>query len=92
MIFSDAILKDIHPGFVHYHIAPSPNISWGRMFRQMEIAKDKFNLDAYSVGQTSLEQVFLNFAKAQVDIDEPVRRRNILGLVKRALPLIKGSG
>lgn len=68
--FPGAALKDIHPGFVHYHIPPSQSITWGRLFETMEIAKDKFRLDAYSVGQTSLEQVFLNFAKSQIDIAE----------------------
>jgi len=64
------VLKDIHPGFVHYHLVPSENVSWGQIFEKMEIAKVKFHLDAYSVGQTSLEQVFLNFTKAQINIPE----------------------
>jgi len=40
------------------------------MFEKMEIAKERYNLDAYSVGQTSLEQVFLNFTKAQINIED----------------------
>jgi hypothetical protein len=36
----------------------------------METAKQQFRLEAYSVGQTSLEQVFLNFTKAQVNSDD----------------------
>ncbi|OXA56781.1 ATP-binding cassette sub-family A member 3 [Folsomia candida] len=65
--FPDSVLKDIHPGFVHYHVTPSDNVSWGKMFTIMEEARVKFSLEAYSVGQTSLEQVFLNFSKAQIN-------------------------
>jgi ATP-binding cassette subfamily A (ABC1) protein 3 len=39
------------------------------MFTVMEAAKEKFNIEAYSVGQTSLEQVFLNFIKAQYNAE-----------------------
>jgi hypothetical protein len=39
------------------------------MFAKMEIAKEKFNLEAYSVGQCSLEQVFLSFTKGQLNVD-----------------------
>lgn len=31
----------------------------------MEKAKEQYNIDDYSVSQTTLEQVFLNFAKYQ---------------------------
>jgi len=66
--FPGCQLKDVHPGYVHYHITDK-NVSWGSMFQKMEVAKSQFNLEAYSVGQTSLEQVFLNFTKAQVNSD-----------------------
>jgi ATP-binding cassette subfamily A (ABC1) protein 3 len=65
--FPDSVLKDIHPGFLHYHISTSETSSWGKMFKTMEEARVKFELEAYSVGQTSLEQVFLNFSKAQIN-------------------------
>lgn len=68
------VLKDIHPGYVHYHIT-SYDATWGKMFAAMEVAKDKFGLEAYSVGQTSLEQVFLNFTKAQINVDSALRKR-----------------
>ncbi len=65
--FLACTLKDIHPCFVHYHIHPDENVSWGQLFSAMEVAKLRFNLEAYSVGQTSLEQVFLNFTKSQIN-------------------------
>jgi len=61
-------LKDTHPGYVNYSIT-NPDIKWADMFDKMEKAKKEFNLEAYSVGQTTLEQVFLGFAKGQVMID-----------------------
>jgi ATP-binding cassette subfamily A (ABC1) protein 3 len=64
-----AELKDIHAGYVNYHIK-EPRITWGYMFKKMEEAKAEFRIEAYSVGQTTLEQVFLNFTKAQVNSDE----------------------
>lgn len=67
VIFLACTLKDIHPCFVHYHIHPDENVSWGELFSAMEVAKLRFNLEAYSVGQTSLEQVFLNFTKSQIN-------------------------
>ncbi|CAL8096130.1 unnamed protein product [Orchesella dallaii] len=72
--FPGCVLKDIHPGYVHYHVT-TYDATWGKMFAAMEVAKGKFNLEAYSVGQTSLEQVFLNFTKAQINVDSAVRRR-----------------
>lgn len=69
MFVSGCVLKDIHPGFVHYHVV-NDDVTWGQMFKTMEVAKTKFNLEAYSVGQTTLEQVFLNFTKAQINIDD----------------------
>jgi len=63
--FPGCILKDIHPGFVHYHVTDT-RVGWGALFSQMELAKAEFGLEAYSVGQTTLEQVFLNFTKTQI--------------------------
>ena len=67
--FPGCTLKDIHPGFLHYHVTQE-GVKWDQMFEIMEIAKSKFNLEAYSVGQTTLEQVFLHFSKTQVNYDE----------------------
>lgn len=66
--FPGAVLKDVHPGYVHYHVT-NPKLRWSYLFKKMEVAKDTFNLEAYSVGQTTLEQVFINFTKTQVSTD-----------------------
>jgi ATP-binding cassette, subfamily A (ABC1), member 3 len=47
-----------------YHI-PATKIKWSHMFGLMEEAKTRLNISDYSLGQTSLEQVFLYFTKYQ---------------------------
>ena len=49
---------------VHYHIT-DPSLSWAQIFGSMERAKTTFDIEDYNVSQTSLEQVFLNFARVQ---------------------------
>jgi len=44
---------------------PSDKLTWARVFGTMERAKLEYDIDDYSVSQTSLEQVFVNFARAQ---------------------------
>ena len=44
---------------------PKTDLKLSRMFGLMEIAKQKFDIEDYSLSQTSLEQVFLAFAKQQ---------------------------
>lgn len=47
-----------------YHI-PTATVQWSEMFGLMEDAKDRLCIADYSLGQTSLEQVFLFFTKYQ---------------------------
>lgn len=55
-----AQLKDYHQGMVHYHL-PDAGQSWARIFGVMESAKTKYQIEDYSVGQTTLEQVSILF-------------------------------
>lgn len=47
-----------------YHI-PTTNVQWSLMFGIMEEARERLNIADYSLGQTSLEQVFLFLTKKQ---------------------------
>ena len=58
------VLKDIHQGIVHYQIL-EPSLSWAELFGIMERAKEQYGIEDYSVSQTTLEQVFINFARTQ---------------------------
>ena len=59
-------VKDEHRGYIHFHVQ-SPETPWSTLFRVMEDAKTDMTpfLEEYSISQTTLEQVFLNFAKKQ---------------------------
>ena len=63
--FPKSVLKDVHQGMLHYHIA-DPTISWAKLFGQMEKCKYRFHIEDYSVSQTTLDQVFINFARSQM--------------------------
>ena len=62
-VWTGAQLKDYHQGLVHYHLPEfGQTQSWARIFGMMESAKNKYQIEDYSVGQTTLEQVRLWFA------------------------------
>ena len=59
-----SVLKDIHQCLLHYHI-PDTSVLWSHMFRVMEEIKSKFYLEDYLISDTTLEQIFLAFARSQ---------------------------
>ena len=63
--FPGSVLKDAHFGYVHYQIS-NANVSWSQLFGTIERAREEYYIEDYSVSQTTLEQVFLNFAKKQL--------------------------
>ena len=51
--------------YVHFHVT-NPKTPWAYLFSTMESAKNQFPaVSDYSVSETTLEQVFLSFAKEQ---------------------------
>jgi len=66
--FPGSLLKDEHEGFIHYQLKDSKS-SWARVFGILENAKEQYDIEDYSVSQTTLEQVFLNFARYQKEDD-----------------------
>ncbi|CAF2062271.1 unnamed protein product [Rotaria magnacalcarata] len=71
--FANSELKEAYEGFVHIHI-DQVNVSLAQLFRIIESCKETHSIENYTVSQTTLEQVFLNFARSQLDPDE-LRRR-----------------
>lgn len=59
--FEGCELKGIHNNLLHYFICDA-NVSLAYIFGTIERFKDKLNIEDYSVGQTTLEQIFLSFA------------------------------
>ncbi|XP_026811930.1 ATP-binding cassette sub-family A member 3-like isoform X2 [Rhopalosiphum maidis] len=61
----DINLKDEHKGLLHYHIT-NPNIPLSEIFGQMKAIKENYTaIEDYTVSDTTLEQVFIAFAKKQ---------------------------
>ena len=67
--FIGASLKDCHESTILYHI-PLPSASWSHIFKQMEESRSLYQIEDYSVSQTTLEGVFINFARSnQQDVN-----------------------
>lgn len=67
--FPGSILKDVHQGLLHFHIT-DPSVKLGRLFGIVESIRERFAVEDYSVSQTTLEQVFINFAQTQLPPEE----------------------
>ncbi|CAG5129798.1 unnamed protein product [Candidula unifasciata] len=57
-------LTDVHENMVNYHITDT-TLTWAQVFGELERAKEKLNIEDYLISQTSLEQVFIYFARMQ---------------------------
>jgi len=68
--FPSSQLKDQHDGLVHYRIERSPGLTWARLFGAVEQARATYDIEDYSVSQTTLEQVFISFARMQREPQE----------------------
>ncbi|XP_019867946.2 phospholipid-transporting ATPase ABCA3-like [Aethina tumida] len=64
--FPGAKLRERHQELLTYYITDT-SLPWSKMFGILERAKhnDTLNIEDYSIGQSSLEQVFLTFTKLQ---------------------------
>ncbi|XP_039584511.1 ATP-binding cassette sub-family A member 12 [Passer montanus] len=66
--FPNTCLKDQHFKMVEYHVPVSAG-GVANIFDLLEGSKAAFNIRHFSVSQTTLEEVFINFAKDQADPD-----------------------
>ncbi|XP_072373374.1 phospholipid-transporting ATPase ABCA1-like [Scyliorhinus torazame] len=66
--FPGSILKEKHRSMLQYQL-PSFQSSLSRIFSILSNNKEKLQIEDYSVSQTTLDQVFVNFAKDQSDDD-----------------------
>uniref|UniRef100_A0A8C6TIK3 P-type phospholipid transporter n=1 Tax=Neogobius melanostomus TaxID=47308 RepID=A0A8C6TIK3_9GOBI len=67
--FPGCIQREKHHNTLQYKISSS---SLARIFQMVLANKDKLNIEDYSVSQTTLDQVFVNFAKQQSREDEHI--------------------
>ena len=63
--FDSCLVTDEHLDYTHFHVS-NPATSWSSLFTCMEAAKTKFSIiQDYSINETTLEQIFLDFARGQ---------------------------
>ncbi|XP_065364636.1 phospholipid-transporting ATPase ABCA3-like isoform X2 [Calliphora vicina] len=62
--FPQAILQEEYQGILTFYI-PLSSIKWSKIFGLMERNRDELNVEDYSISQTTLEEIFLDFAKYQ---------------------------
>ncbi|XP_047424587.1 retinal-specific phospholipid-transporting ATPase ABCA4a isoform X2 [Mugil cephalus] len=67
--FPGCIQREKHYNTLQYKISSS---SLARIFQMVLSNKDKLNIEDYSVSQTTLDQVFVNFAKQQLSDEESI--------------------
>ncbi|RVE54213.1 hypothetical protein evm_001040 [Chilo suppressalis] len=56
--------REEYQGLLTYYL-PDRSLAWSNMFGIMERAKRDINVEDYSISQTTLEQIFLQFTKYQ---------------------------
>ena len=61
---SGSVLQEAHQGLLEYQV-PSGAASWSQIFRLLDELQNTALIDDYSISQTSLDQVFLSFARNQ---------------------------
>ncbi|XP_017056192.1 phospholipid-transporting ATPase ABCA3 isoform X3 [Drosophila ficusphila] len=62
--YPHSILQEEYQGILTFYI-PLTGVKWSRIFGLMESNRDQLNVEDYSVSQTTLEEIFLEFAKYQ---------------------------
>ncbi|XP_075994204.1 retinal-specific phospholipid-transporting ATPase ABCA4a [Genypterus blacodes] len=67
--FPGCIQREKHHNTLQYKICSS---SLARIFQMVLANKDKLNIEDYSVSQSTLDQVFVNFARQQSREDDPL--------------------
>ena len=80
-----AILRDIHQTLLFYHIPPESDVTWASLFSVMEEAKQNLQLEDYQVGDTTLEQIFLSFAKNKASQQQERPKRKSLADIAEIL-------
>ncbi|KAG8195500.1 hypothetical protein JTE90_010802 [Oedothorax gibbosus] len=72
---SAASLQEHHLNQMEFQLAPSLSLAF--VFQELERARKGLRIEDYSVSQTTLDQVFISFAKMQADVSEGVPTESI---------------
>jgi ATP-binding cassette subfamily A (ABC1) protein 3 len=68
--FPGSQLKDQHDGLLHYRVLNTGGLTWAYVFGAIERAREGLYIEDYSVSQTTLEQIFISFARLQREPQE----------------------
>jgi len=68
--FPGTELKELHHGLINYHIVRTPELHWAQLFGAVELARSTYDIEDYSLTQTTLEQIFIRFARMQREPQE----------------------
>ncbi|KHJ96347.1 ABC transporter, ATP-binding protein, partial [Oesophagostomum dentatum] len=74
--FSGAVLKEHHLLQMNYEIPRRPGITWSMLFDKTEEISRKLDFEDYSLSQSNLEQVFLEFSREAASSEGMQHRRN----------------
>ncbi|XP_060082289.1 phospholipid-transporting ATPase ABCA1-like [Ylistrum balloti] len=88
--FEGTELKEKHYNMVQYQLKSDVKLS--DLFRQIEAVKEELNIEDYSVSQTTMDQVFINFAKLQTDLLDDVPDQNAMQKDIEEIPIAGVSG
>ena len=72
--FPNTTVFESSQGYIDFQI-PDDNAKLGQIFGVMEKAKEEYDVEDYSVHQTTLEQIFLTFTQNQVPPKEKKKRK-----------------
>ena len=72
--FPESVLKDHHENLFSYQVK-TLTLKWSEIFEIMERARVTYEIDDYTVGQTTLEQIFIGFARMQREPTETSKKR-----------------
>lgn len=64
-------LRDSHQCLLHFHLSDTV-LTWSYLFETLEDLKRRLQFEDYFVSDTTLEQIFLAFARAQRDAEDEV--------------------
>uniref|UniRef100_A0A131Y9J2 ATP-binding cassette, subfamily A (ABC1), member 3 n=1 Tax=Rhipicephalus appendiculatus TaxID=34631 RepID=A0A131Y9J2_RHIAP len=62
----NCVLRDSHQALLHFHVTDT-SLKWSQLFETLEALKQELSFEDYIVSDTTLEQIFLGFARSQRD-------------------------
>ncbi|XP_023238821.1 ATP-binding cassette sub-family A member 2-like [Centruroides sculpturatus] len=84
---SMAVLQEQHLNQMEYQLAPTLSLS--HVFKELKNATRLLEIEDYSISQTTLDQVFISFAKMQADVSEELPQTTFQCIFKNGVTLNK---